>query len=551
MKKRIASKTLVLCIYPIIIFLFFLSARLNNQAINYSDFFLESFTGGMIVIWFYLAKKENNRALNIGLLFFLVSIVIDALDEIEGFYISDLVDLIFEEAFGVIGLGLITIGLVVNSNENNLLLKKIKALSTVDSLTKLPNRKKIRSIIDLEIEDAKFSDDTIAIFLVDFDNFKHINDLYGYEFGDEVLIYLSKKLKSIAESKYFIGRLGDDEFIIVANIKNDENEIHTVSRKIIETFNNVQKIDNKNIHISASIGVSCFPKDGGKRSTLIRNADAALCNVKKNGKNCYELYTDNIINYSESDMKLKIGIINALKYNSFEVHYQPIISIDNPSDINYEALIRWNKNGEPIGPNIFIPIAEKYGLINQIDFYVLSRVCCDINKYDFLNNENARVSINLSAKTIISPHSTLKIQETIAGHDTSSSKLAFEITETAILLDEEEAFKKINELRSLGFEVSLDDFGTGYSSLNHIKKLQIDSIKIDKSFIDGIGVNFRDEELIKGILWLTKSLNITSIAEGVESEMQVNFLKQNGCNKIQGYFYSKPMHIQMIVKKAV
>ncbi|GAA0180055.1 hypothetical protein SH2C18_28150 [Clostridium sediminicola] len=504
----------------------------------------------VLTLWIYVLLKSKNFSLITGLCFFSISMFTDTLDELRFIVIPEWTNFVFEKIFLVIGFLIITVGIHQELKDKRIALKRMSNIAYKDFLTKLPNRRAINEKIEKGIEKATKYNKQMAIFLLDFDNFKYINDVYGHECGDRVLIYIANRLKKFGTENRFIGRLGGDEYLAIVENVNSEEEVFEFAQDIIEEFNMVKKIDDNNFYISVSIGGAIFPQHGENRTSLLRKADIAMYNVKKEGKNGFQLYNKKSESISVMEMNMKAEIINAIKNNEFIVYYHPIVSVEKDSVKSAEALIRWKKSGKVISPGCFIPITEKYGLASLVDFYMLKHVCEEMNTWKSLHGVYPfdKVSINLSSKTMMEKDIINKIKNVINESGVPSDHFTFEITETSILQNYDNALKKILSIQEYGCSVSLDDFGTGFSSLNHLRSFPINSIKIDKTFIDGIGKNQKDEKLVQGLLSLADSLDIDIIAEGVETREQIEFLSKFGCKFIQGYYYYKPMEISEINK---
>jgi len=543
------KKTTLIIIPQIIFFIVGLILYLNNYEVDYNDYIIESILTSLAFTWLILvAEKLENFLLTVGLSIFTFALFSDVIDELKFVDFPEWSSLIFEKYFMIFAFIFITIGIYKESQKRQKVAIAISKMAYTDALTELPNRHAINDKIETSLGHARTKGTQMAIFILDFDNFKYINDIYGHEYGDQVLIYISNILWTIFNKRAFIGRLGGDEYLAIVEDVTNENELMDLANRTIHTFNEMHLIDDDLIHLSVSIGIASYPNDGEKRSELLQKADNAMYQTKKMGKNGYKIYDENMEESNELDMKMKIDIIEALKNKEFEVFYHPIVSIADRAIISVEALIRWRKDGNYISPMLFIPIAEKYGLIHQIDFYVLEQVCDDIRKSILPLSASLKVSVNLSSRTLINPDLITRVKSIINNSVITPSKLSFEITETAIIHNAEISRLKIDELRAIGFGICLDDFGTGFSSLSHVRNLPITCIKIDKTFIDGIGQNFKDENLIKAVLSLTDALEINTISEGVETEEQLRFLVAVGCKNIQGYYFFKPMPIEELQK---
>lgn len=546
--KRIELSEIKWILAPITFDLIWLSiwtyGYMLGWKINYPIHIILGLTLIIITMWACFTLKLNCNIMMTGLNLFSFAVFLLMLHELHMPLIPNCINIELYGMLMITAFIIMTLGVKQVVGNNLSLLQILTHNANTDALTKLMNRRAISEKLEKMIEEANREGGQIGVYMLDFDNFKYINDAYGHEFGDQVLINIANKVDMICCDDLVCGRLGGDEFLVIQkNVSNRDDAIE-VSKRILQCFNEIQDVDGSAVHMSTSIGISFYPEDGTSKSELIRKADMALYNVKNTYKNGYELYTSNL-ELSNNIHDIKIDIINGLQNNEFEVYFQPIVKLSDMKIISFEALVRWHRSEGVVSPASFIPVAEKYGLIMEMDLYVLRRVC--ENYKSFRNYGYSNVSINLSAKTIIKPDLIEKVRKSIEEFEISPGFLTFEITETAIIKNECKTFENVSGLRELGCKISLDDFGTGYSSLNHLRNLLVNALKIDKSFIDGIGNNPHDESVVKGVLTIANDLGIETIAEGVEQKEQVEFLAACKCDKVQGYYYGKPMKLEDVL----
>ncbi|WP_461206835.1 ABC transporter substrate binding protein [Clostridium sp. DL1XJH146] len=423
-----------------------------------------------------------------------------------------------------------------------------------DELTGLPNKAnlndKISKLIDAEDFNNKF-----AILFIGLDNFKIINDTFGHSVGDEVIKIIGTRLKGVNIQNKFVSRLAGDEFIILIEncnntfeIKDEVNKIHKLFKKSIESKGN-------KFYVSVSTGVSLYPKDGLSVTDLLKNADAAMYKAKINGKNGNQFYRQSINEDLSRKLVIQNGLHSALENNEFSLVFQPQIDIKIGRIVGYEALIRWhNPKMGFVSPNEFIPIAEENGLIIDIGNWVLEQSCLFANRINNIVEENIVVSVNISSKQLMQDDFVSIVQNTLDKYNVNTELIELEITETSLIENFEYNAEKLLSLKVMGFRIALDDFGTGYSSLYYLSKLNIDTLKIDKSFIDDILIQDKNN-LTEAIILIAHNIGLNVVAEGVEESLQLATLNKYRCDYVQGYIFSKPVYenqaIELLSKKYI
>ncbi len=410
-----------------------------------------------------------------------------------------------------------------------------------DALTNLPNRFMFGEIIIHEILKAKRENSKIAILFMDFDGFKNINDFYGHDIGDELLIQATKRLKEEIRQSDYLFRFGGDEFVFLLSGFHDENDIVKIAEKLNNTFSLPFSIRGHLLKIGISIGISVFPDDGTTSEELLRNADIAMYIAKEREKNRYVFYEEKMYERIMQRHTVEEDLKKAIENDEFLVYYQPQIDIKNQKVIGLEALVRWRKRNRIISPGEFISIASECNLINDIGNLVMNKAIKFAANLPSLFPDIQRVSINLDDKQLKDHNILDTIKNYLKIHNCNPALIEFEITEGFVMNDIKNSYQLLKNIRNLGCSVSIDDFGTGYSSLAYIKKLPLDVIKIDQSFIKDIPGFFEDEAIVSTIIELGKGLNLRIIAEGIENPKQEKFLFDKGCHIIQGYLYSKPL----------
>lgn len=423
--------------------------------------------------------------------------------------------------------------------------RKLEKANSIDNLTGLPNRLSFTKRIE-EIVARKDTYKNMAILFIDLDGFKNVNDTYGHDFGDELLLAISERIKKCVGGMPLY-RMGGDEFSIVATNYQSQSQIEKISQLLLEKIAQPYQIDKHSIRISSSIGICTYPENSMDVHSLIKYADIAMFEAKRNGKDQIVWYTESMSEQTKLRMQLENELKKTLANDEFELHFQPQVSLKNKNKIEgFEALIRWNHPTMGyIPPTKFIPIAEETGVIVDIGEWVLKKALTQIKEWrQFL--PHVKVAVNLSAKQFNEKDLVSKVVNMLAQLDLPGSALELEITEGTLIENIDYTISVLKELNTHNITISLDDFGTGYSSLMYLKKLPIDIIKIDRSFIMDIPNDKDDIEITKLICNLSKGLNKKVIAEGIETQEQWDFLKAQGCEYGQGYFFYKPLPAKTI-----
>lgn len=426
--------------------------------------------------------------------------------------------------------------------ENKKAEETIYKLAYYDVLTKLPNKTLAMKELDYNINEAKKRSTNVGLLSIDLDNFKDINDTLGHNFGDIILKQVADYIINIIPREYTVARLGGDEFLIIApNIK-DAFELEQCAIMLKNEFEKPFYLNSREIYITFSMGISIFPKDASDRQSLYKIADIAMYHAKGLGKNNYQFYIKELSESIKYKLDLERDLRSAIKRDEFAVHYQPQFDIKQGKITGVEALIRWNhpKKGF-LAPSEFIHIAEATGLIVPIGEWVLYKACLQHKEWAEKGYKDIRMSVNISARQFEQKNFIENIKEILENTEMDPSFLEVEITESIALKDVDYTITILMQLQNMGIKVSLDDFGTGYSSLNYLKRLPIDTIKIDKSFLENIAIEKNDTILTRTVIELARNLKLYTIAEGVETVDQYKFLRDNSCDMVQGYLFSKPM----------
>lgn len=415
--------------------------------------------------------------------------------------------------------------------------------ATHDPLTSLPNRLMLMDRLQQAIAIAHHHNSMFAVMFIDLDRFKLVNDSFSHEAGDKLLITLSERLRAITRAEDTIARLSGDEFIFVSlsqSLQKPENII-TIASKILKEIMEAINIVNRDISITASIGISIYPKDSTNAEELLRDADMAMYHAKSLGGNQFQFYSTELQNNCLARLEMESDLRRALTNNEFYLDYQPQYDMKNNKLVGVEALIRWQhpKKGL-LFPIDFIPIAEDTGLIVPIGDWVLKTACTQNKTWQDKGYPPFMIAVNMATKQFTQPDLVSKIKTILRETGSKAEYLEIEITEN-VILNNSYVIDTLNEIKKMGIHITLDDFGTGNSGLNYLRHVPIDRLKIDKTFIKNIDSNSSDEVIVQAIIAMANSLNVDVIAEGVENAAQVNFLKTKHCDKFQGYYFSKPI----------
>lgn len=418
--------------------------------------------------------------------------------------------------------------------------KKLHKLVNHDALTGLPNRRLANELIDHAIKRGGREKFSTAVLFIDLDRFKTINDSLGHQVGDQLLIQVSKRISQCIRDSDMVARLGGDEFLVMMNAIAKPDDAAIVSQKIIQELKREFIIVGKEIFIGASIGIAISFKDGNSVEDLIKAADIAMYQVKNRGKNNYCFYSDELSNNAIERFTMENQLRRALERNQFELYYQPQVSIVDGVILGAEALIRWNHPELGlVSPAKFIPVAEETGLIVQIGEWVLRQSVSQIMQWREMGHDIQWVSVNVSGVQIMKGNFADTVYGIIIETDCDPSIIELEITESTIMNNTDYVIDTFKQIKNLGIRLAIDDFGTGYSSLSNLKRLPLDKIKIDKSFVKDLPNDLDDAVITNTINAMAKSLGFKVIAEGVENEEQADFLQNIGCYEAQGYLYSQ------------
>jgi len=417
---------------------------------------------------------------------------------------------------------------------------KIAYQATHDALTDLPNRMLARDRLEQAIGAAQREGTYVGILFLDLDRFKNINDSLGHSFGDTILVEVASRLLSVTRATDTVSRQGGDEFMIIMPNANHEENFADVARKILNTVSVPYFVNQQELNVTLSIGISVYPHDGTDANTLIKNADAAMYHAKEIGRDNYQFYAPEMNNRAAERLAFEVQLRHALERQEFVVYYQAKVNVANRKLIGAEALIRWNHpQSGLLYPGNFIGIAEESGLIVPIGQWVMEEVCRQNQAWLRSGLDCVPISVNLSAVQFRNKSLVNSLRRLLQETGLPPELLEVELTESCIIQGSESMIETLQNLKRLGLHLSIDDFGTGYSSLSYLKRFPIDTLKIDQSFVHDIAHDENDDAIVKAIISMAHSLKMSVIAEGVETQEQFAFLEAHLCDDIQGYYFSQ------------
>jgi diguanylate cyclase (GGDEF)-like protein len=411
-----------------------------------------------------------------------------------------------------------------------------------DALTGLANRVLFSDRLENSIAKSNRDGTKMALLFIDLDHFKEINDSYGHKTGDEVLKIVTQRLSDVLRNQDALSRLGGDEFTVIAEGLKDGQAASVLAAKILETLSKEIMLDGKSFYVSCSIGISLYPEDGSVGDDLLKYADAAMYRAKDEGRNNFQYYSSDMTELAFERVVMETNLREAFKNDEFIVYYQAQVDARNESIVGMEALVRWqNPSLGLVSPAKFIPLAEAIGLIVDLDRFVMRTAMTQQAIWYEAGLNPGVLAMNLAVKQLQQDDFIETLEALMQTTGCQADWIALEVMEGQIMANPEQAIKSLTLISEIGIEIAVDDFGTGYSSLSYLKKLPINKLKIDQSFVRNLPDDDEDVAITKAVIALARSLNHHLIAEGVETKEQKDFLLDNGCDHIQGYYYAKPM----------
>jgi diguanylate cyclase (GGDEF)-like protein/PAS domain S-box-containing protein len=439
-------------------------------------------------------------------------------------------------------------GSLTDTTEQAIAQERLRSVGFQDSLTGTFNRAVFVEALGRRLDECRRRGLTrgFAVLYLDLDRFKIVNDSLGHMVGDELLVAASRRLESCLRQHDALARLGGDEFAILLNPLNDDAQANAIACRIQDALSAPFSIAGREVFTSASIGIAFGPADYTNPDEVMRDADTAMYHAKSRGKARHEVFDADMHARVRDRLSLESDLRRAIASNDFEVHYQPIVSLTTGMCVGFESLVRWTRNGEPVSPVTFVPIAEELGLIEPLGTWVLQEACRTFANWQrqYPGAGLDCITVNVSSRQLVAQNFPRVIQSTVRQTGLRPADLRVEITETALLDSPGEAAEVLRELRDFGVKVYLDDFGTGYSSLSHLHKLPVDALKIDRSFVNSLLLPGRPA-IVESILALARTLNTSVVAEGIESDVQARELERLGCTHAQGFLFSRPLSLRL------
>ena len=418
--------------------------------------------------------------------------------------------------------------------------KRLNFLAYHDELTGLANRTLLVDRFTQTSSRALRSGHQLALLVLDLDRFKNINDTLGHSTGDKVLIEISNRLTDQARGGETITRYGGDEFVVLLSDVQDSSTTAFAAQRILDIISEPIEVEGRTLHVTCSLGVAMWPDNGKDLPSLLSHADAAMYNAKEHGRDRFQFFTDELNAQNQKRMVMESDLHKAIENKEFELYYQPQININNGHIFGTEALIRWNHPQQGlIPPTQFIPLAEETGMILAIGQWVMETACQQAIIWDQKGYHDLLMSINVSVRQLEEPDFDMLLRQILKKTGLKAESLELEITETTMMQDPENMIKILALLKQVGVRLALDDFGTGHSSLSYLQRFSFDKLKIDRSFINDVSESEDAAAIAKTIGAMAKSLHLEIIAEGVETQQQIDFLIECGCDQAQGFFYSQ------------
>ncbi|NVK74280.1 MAG: EAL domain-containing protein [Oceanospirillaceae bacterium] len=415
-------------------------------------------------------------------------------------------------------------------------------LNNYDSLTSLPNRNLLYQQLESALVNARKRHRQFGLLYLDLDGFKVINDNFGHRVGDELIQRVAERIQDSIPPNSCLYRLGGDEFVVVLENTQSVKELENIAQSIMQNASETYPVAKMEMMITASIGIASYPQHAADVDNLLKNADAAMYRAKSMGHNLFCVYENYMADNINAHLTLGGGLRKAIEEEQFILHYQPKISLPDEKVVGAEALIRWvHPELGMIRPDQFIPLAEESGLILPLGEWVIHRACRQLKEWRELGLSPVKLSVNLSSRQFMQSDLVDMVERVLKETGVDPEYLELELTESMLMADAQQSIEKLHSFRELGVTLSIDDFGTGYSSLAYLKKFPIQTLKIDRSFINDLGLDSDNDAIVKATIAMASSLNLKVIAEGVENRSQVAVLNKYQCQEVQGYLFSKPL----------
>ena len=420
--------------------------------------------------------------------------------------------------------------------------ERLRHLATHDALTGLPNRSLLTDRLHMAIAQARRTGRGFSVLALDLDRFKKINDALGHAIGDALLRVAADRLREMLRNVDTLARVGGDEFVAILPGATTEAEIQTVARRMIAAMQSAFELQGHTLYVGASIGAATFPDHGDDEVRLLTYADTAMCRAKETGKARCVVYSRQKFNQQEYDISMEAAMFDAVRNGEFCLHYQPIVAAKTAQIVGFEALMRWMRPDQGlVSPVQFIPMAESNGLINLLGSWALKSACMQLRRFQEAAGRILYVSVNVSPRQFRNDHFLKAMDDALSMAGLDGSQLLLEITEGILMSDPEHAEAMLTQISTRGVRIAIDDFGTGYSSLAYLKRFPISTLKIDRAFIQDLPESAKDAAICNAVLSLADHLNLSTVAEGVETREQLDYLARQGCAMVQGFYTGRPM----------
>ncbi len=441
-------------------------------------------------------------------------------------------------------------GVGTDETQAALAAQNVQRLASYDSLTGLPNRNLFVAELERAIARSRRTGASFGLCFIDLDRFKAINDTLGHAAGDQLLQAMAARLRGLLRESDLVARLGGDEFVVLLDGGADAGALASVARKLLAVVNEPLPLAGRTVWITGSCGVAMFPADGDDAQTMLKNADAAMYQAKASGKNNFQFYTAALAEQSAQRFALETDLRHAIERDELVLHYQPKFDIANGRMRGIEALVRWQHPQRGlVPPSEFIPIAEDSGLIVPLGRWVLRTACRQLSLWRAAGLAPPRCAVNLSARQFASDTLVEDVLEAVATAGIAPVLLEVEITESVLMADPDRTQATLQQLRSVGIEIAIDDFGTGYSSFTYLKRFPAQTLKIDRSFVDGLPGDLGNVAITQAVIAISRSFGMQVVAEGVETQGQLDFLRSLGCDTVQGYLTGRPMPAAQLAER--
>lgn len=470
---------------------------------------------------------------------------------VDGNWLAVLVSVV---AFSILGITLLVSMLDARLQARTSLLasslaqanRELAQLALHDTLTRLPNRVLLEDRLEQAINKAKHEGTFFALMFMDLDGFKTVNDAYGHDVGDKLLIEVAGRLRQQLKGQYTLARMGGDEFVLLTEV-NAPDDAATLAASLVRVIDKPFNIDPYDMMVTLSVGIALYPHDGKNERELMFNADAAMYHTKHTGRNGYHFFQPSMNTLAQTQLQLMNDLWLAAERKEFRLVYQPKFQAPSGPIIGFEALLRWQHPRRGLlTPDVFLPLAEKTGLIVPLGNWVIDEACRQLSEWRALGYLSWSVAVNLSTLQFEQPALVQNILESLRNHGVPAEQLILEVTETTAMSNPDESVRILTELTAAGVQASIDDFGTGYSSLLYLKRLPACELKIDRAFVRELSTDSDDATIVSAIIALAKTLNLKVVAEGVETREQQAFLTHLGCNTLQGYLLGRPVPAEII-----